>query len=821
MTAAPRHAQPLAAIRVAEVGGGVALAYAGKLFADFGAEVLKAEPPEGDPLRHAPPLVEAGEGAESALFAWLNTNKRGLIADPARLPGLVADCDVLLDARPRAEREALPLAPRGIALALSWFGDSGPYRDFAATDTTCRALSGIFACTGPAEGPPAMLGGIAGEVVGGLAAFNAVAAHLLGGPPGGPLGGPAADGQPARLELSVHEANIAIAEYQATQGLTNPEVERRHGVNRFAPTSPLGVYPCREGWLGVTVVTPAQFRAFCDMIGAPELGRDPRYVMGIERLQHADALEALFAPHLAQRTAMEWFEEALRRRLPFAVVPDMAGLLATPTHRARDAFQRVRIGDAEFEGPTLPQRLTRTPPLATGTAPRLGEHDASPLAARSVTPLAARPVTPQAARPAGALPLAGLRVVDLSMGWAGPLCTRQLADLGTEVIKVEACQYPDWWRGVDPRPAFFESRQYERDLRFCVLNRNKRGITLDLTDPEGAALLRQLVRGADAVVENYAREVLPKLGLDYKVLSAERPDLVMLSMPAFGGEGPWRDARAYGSTLEHASGLPSVSGEPDWPPTTNQLAYGDPIGGLNGAAALLAALLYRQRTGEGQHIDLAQVECLFPLVAPWIVAQSATGSPGPRWGNRHPTQAPHGCFPCGDGEWLAVAVTDDAAWARLCDAIGRPDLGADPALATLDGRRTREGALEAAIADWTRRHDSDAAMQALQAAGIAAGTVRWPTRLREDPHLLARGFWQPAERAFIGAHGQPSAPFRPAGGAPFAVRRPAPTLGEHNAAVLGGELGLDGAALARLAAAGVIGDRAVPVAERKGRASAA
>lgn len=806
MSRPPDAPLPLAHLRVLELGEGVALSYLGKLFADFGAEVLKLEPPGGDPLRREPPLVETGEGMESALFAWLSTNKRSLTADLAtpaglaRAQALLPGCDLLLDGRAPAARADARLGlglPHLVAAELSWFGESGPYRDFAATDAVMRALAGVFACTGPAEGPPSLLGGIAGAVTGALAAFNAVAAALW-------------SGTGRRLEISLHEANIAVAEYQAAQSVTNPEVERRYGVNRFAPSSPLGVYPCREGWLGVTIVTPAQFRAFCEMLALEELADDPRFVVGLDRLRHADALEALFAPRLRERTAEEWFAEAIRRRLPFAVVPEMAALLATPTHRARGAFGPVHCGTARFEGPTLPQRLTRTPPLAGGTAPRAGADDAWPMPAPRRAP---------SQKPAP-LPLAGLRILDLSMGWAGPLCTRQLADLGAEVIKVEACQYPDWWRGVDPRPAFFAERRYEKDVRFGILNRNKAGITLDLTTAEGKALLKRLVREADAVVENYAREVLPKLGLDYAALSAGRPGLVMLSMPAFGLEGPWRDARAYGSTLEHASGLPTVSGAPDWPPTTNQLAYGDPIGGLNAAAALLVALLHRRRTGEGQQIDLSQVECLFPLAAPWIIATSATGTPGPRLGNRHPTQVPHGAFPCAGEGWLVAAAQDDAAWPALARVIGRPDLAAEPALATAQGRRAREAELEAALAAWTRGREAEAAMRALQAAGVAAGALLWPSALKRDPHLAARGFWQVAERAHLGPHAQPSAPFREAGQGPYPIRRPAPTLGEDNAAVLGGLLGLGAAELERLAAARIIGQEAVPASERRARVPA-
>jgi crotonobetainyl-CoA:carnitine CoA-transferase CaiB-like acyl-CoA transferase len=439
---------------------------------------------------------------------------------------------VLLDARPAAE---LDLPPHLVHARISWFGESGPYAGFAATDVTARALAGVFACTGPVDGPPAMLGGMAGEALGGIAAFTAVAAALWGS------GG-------RRLEASIHESNIAIAEYQAAQAVTHPEVERRLGINRFAPTCPLGVYPCREGSLGVTIVTPAQWRSFCEMVGLEELGRDPSLVVGLERLRHADRLDQAFAERLRARTARDWFEEALARRLPFAVVPEMATLLDTPSHRARDAFQRIAMGGATFEGPTVPQRLTRTPPRASGAAPLAAE--AAPALPRVSGASARSP-----------LPLQGLRVLDLSMGWAGPLCTRTLGDLGAEVIKVEAIQYPDWWRGVDPRPAFFTRSATSATSASPSRTATSAGSRWTCRAPRERRCLRRLVARCDAVVENYAREVLPKLGLDYPVLREARPDLVMLSMPAFGAEGPWRDARAYGSTLEHASGLPTVLGE--------------------------------------------------------------------------------------------------------------------------------------------------------------------------------------------------------------------------------------------------------------------
>ena len=773
----------------------MALAYCGKLFADFGATVWKAEAPGGDPLRRQPPLV----GNEGAVFAWANTNKRGITATPARLAALLPGCDLLLDARPPAERAATPLGtnlPGLVSMAISPFGESGPYRDFLANDAVLRGMAGVYFTTGPEAGPPALHGGDAGEVMGALAAFIGAAAALHGRAAGG-----------RRLETSLLEANLAVAEYHIAQAVMTPDHVRRFGVNKHFPTSPQGVFPCAEGWLGVTIVTPAQWRGFCDMVGLPELGRDPDLVVGPNRMARAAELEAQFVPRLLTRSAQSWFEEALTRRLPFVEVPDMARLLALPAHRARSAFGTVEVGGARFEGPALPQYLTRTPPLRHGRAPLAGEHDA----------LAAPAPLPQPAARAEGLPLAGMTVLDLSMGWAGPVCTRMLGDLGARIIKVEACAYPDWWRGVDPRPAFFAEKQYEQNSRFNALNRNKLGISLDLTQPEGVALVKRLVRLSDAVVENYAAEVLPKLGLDYPVLRQERPDLVMVSMAAFGSTGTWKDARAYGSTLEHASGLPSVSGQADWPPMTNHLAYGDPVGGHNAAAALLVALLHRQATGEGQHIDLAQVECMFPLVAPFIVAQSVTGAPGGRLGNRHPGMVPHGVFPCAAPDsWLVLAAQDQAAWGRLARLLGREDLaGLD-----LAARRAREAELEALVAAWSHSRTDEAAMAEAQAAGLQAGVCRHPALLHEDPQLRLRQVFQPTERAFVGSHRQLSSAFRPEGAGPLPVRGAAPTLGQHNAAVLGEILGLSAAELAALATAGIIGTAAVPVGQRRSRASA-
>jgi crotonobetainyl-CoA:carnitine CoA-transferase CaiB-like acyl-CoA transferase len=775
---------PLSAFRILQLGSGIALDYCARLFADFGADVIKLEPPGGDPLRAMPPIVADGE---SGYFAWLNTNKRSVTETPEIRDQLLAGADVLLDGRPPAAigpshndwRRRHP----GLAItAISWFGETGPYRDFAATDAICRALAGLVVLTGAVEGPPTLATEGQSGILAGLTAFIPTVAGLYGRAAG------------ARgFATSVYEASLGVSEYEWAIAWDVGASRSRPGVNRFGRNYPVGIYPTKQGMIGVTIVTPGQWRGICEMMGLPDLAKQPHLSLNTDRLKHSAEIDAAFGPVWLSKTAEAWFELGLAYKLPLAVVPTMEELLRQKVHRDRGAFVPVQVGGKSFEGPVAPLHLESTPPKRGGEAPKAGAHAPAWTVAASPHP------TTQAT--AGALPLTGMRIIDLTMGWAGPTGARHLCDLGAEVIKVEACQYPDWWRGTDLRASFIAEQRYEKIPWFQLMNRNKLDVTLDLTHDEGVALLKRLVAGANAVIENYSSEVLRKLKLDYSVLKDVRPGLVMLSMPAFGSFNAWSECRAYGSTLEQASGLPTITGFPRDPPTMNQTAYGDPVGGFNAAAALIVALLHQQRTGEGQNIDLSQVECMLPLVAQGLIEQSAGGGVAVRVGNRHPAHTPHGCFRCaGDDAWLVIAVTGDDAWRALAGLLGREDLAALKA----SERRAREAELETIIGGWTRDKDADAAMLTLQANGIAAGVARRPFNLLTDPHLVARGFWHQVERPFIGTHYQTSAAFRE-GTEPYPLRRAAPTLGQDNEAILGSRLGLDRDELNRLAELEVIG----------------
>ncbi|MGY3696729.1 crotonobetainyl-CoA:carnitine CoA-transferase CaiB-like acyl-CoA transferase [Bradyrhizobium sp. USDA 3240] len=789
----------LSHLRIVEIGSAAATSYCARLFADFGADVQKIEPPAGDSLRRAAPLTPQGH---SAWFAFLNFNKSSVVLDrndasaTSRLHELIAGSDILLDGRgidaancPGIDLDAIKRNNPGlIHLDLAWFGDRGPYADFAATDSTIRALTGLVKLVGPEQGPPMHAPDFQTGILGGLWGFIAAASSVLGR---------MQDGRGRDSHLSLFEASIAVTEYIMFEAFQRGDIMRRIGVNRFWPTFPVGIYETKQGWLGVTTVTPAQWRAFCEMLGLTDLRDDPTLVMGVDRLQRVAEIEGKILPKLKQRTAQDWFAEGLKRKIPIVPVPEIADLIADEEKRVRGAIVPITVGDETGSSAGTMQRLTGTPPLRGGRVPDLGEQQAR----RDAAP---RVPAPKPA-PTDRLPLEGIRVVDFSMGWAGPICTRTLADLGADVIKIEATQYPDWWRGVDRRPAYVREQMYEKSVRYCIMNRNKRGITLDLTRPKGLALAKRLLADADLVVDNYSVEVLPKLGLGYDVLSKINPKLVMMSMSAFGTGSAHRDCRAYGSTLEQGSGLPSVVGDRDGPPVMSHTAFGDAVGGLNGAAAVLTALIHARLTGQGQFIDLAQIECMMPFAAPWIVAHSIDGKQPAKYGNRHPDFVPHGCFRCdGEDNWIVVAVSDDAMWPRLARLLGREDWAADATLKTDASRRAIEAEIEAAITAWTSARDPDEAMAALQAAGVASGVARLPIDLLDDPQLHARGFIQQVDRAFIGKHPQPSMPFRE-GDAPFAIRSVPPTLGEHNREILSGMLGLSDAELEELTREGIIG----------------
>src|SRR6202171_631569 len=405
----------LSHLRIVEIGSAAAASYCARLFADFGATVQKVEPPRGDPLRRTAPLTPKGQ---SPWFAFLNFNKSSVALDPddtgatLRLMRLIGDCDILIDGRdidnagcPAFDLAALKQRHPGlIHLETSWFGHQGPYANFAATDSTIRALTGLIKLVGPVEGPPMHAPDFKTVSFAGLWGFIATASSVIGR---------TRDGRGRSSALSIFESSIAVTEYIMFESFTRGDIMHRIGVNRLFPTFPVGIYETKRGWLGVTTVTPAQWRAFCEMLGLNDLRDDARLFLGVDRLQHMEELERQFVPKLKQRTAQQWFAEGLKRKIPIVPVPSIGDLLSDEEKRSRGAIVPIRIGDETGFTAGSMQRLTGTPPRRGGSVPAIGE--AQPAVSRSDISTAARAIEPQPHDPKR-LPLEGIRVIDFSMG---------------------------------------------------------------------------------------------------------------------------------------------------------------------------------------------------------------------------------------------------------------------------------------------------------------------------------------------------------------------------------------------------------------------
>jgi formyl-CoA transferase len=393
-------------------------------------------------------------------------------------------------------------------------------------------------------------------------------------------------------------------------------------------------------------------------------------------------------------------------------------------------------------------------------------------------------------------PLAGLRVVEISTTWAGPMCGCILADFGADVIKVEhpqgeiARRVPPHLPGTHPPLSFMHA----------TVNRNKRSLSLDLHRREAQAIALALARRADVLVENFRPGTLARFGLDYAAVRAEKPDIVYVSISGFGHYGPGRDRAGYDPLAQAESGFLSLNGSPDGEPVKSPTFLADDLAGLHAALAALAALRHRDRTGEGQHVDVSLLDAML-FQSTGYLTLAAMGVPLPRMGNEFRIAAPANTYPCRDGRILAGALLD-SQWRRLAALVGRPDLAEDPDFATLEARLARRLEVNALVAGWAADRSVAQALEALEAAGVPAAAVRTYAEAARDPLVAAREMLQPTAQpdgTVVPLTGPPAKLSR----TPVRVRAAAPALGAHDDEILA-ELGFDGAARSRLRAAGVI-----------------
>lgn len=393
--------------------------------------------------------------------------------------------------------------------------------------------------------------------------------------------------------------------------------------------------------------------------------------------------------------------------------------------------------------------------------------------------------------------LAGIRVLDLTRVIAGPFATSLLGDMGAEVIKIEL---PG--RGDDARYGYPDVAGVP--IAFLALNRNKKGITLDVRTPEGAALFRRLVARADVVVENFAAGTMDAWGLGPAALLEENPRLVYAALSGFGHTGPYAGRTSYDIIAQAMGGLMALTGFPDGPPVRGGGALADFIGGVFTAYGVLCALLHRARTGRGQFVDVSNMDAILSMLDNWLTVYGVTGRLPARLGNRHPFTAPYDCFAARDG-WVVIGVGNNRLFRTLMAAIGQPELGRDPRYRSPAARLERHDEVHRIVGDWVAARTVEEVMRTLgpEGANVPCAPVMTVDRLLHDPQVRAREMVVDLPHPVLGTIPVVGVPVK-LSASPGAVSALGPELGQHNAEVYGGLLGLSAEEMARLREAGVI-----------------
>ncbi len=814
-------------ISVVELGGGIASAWCGRLLAGAGADVVVCEPEGGSRLRSAHPLLPNGR---SALSEYLGMYKRSAAVSDAERDRLVARADIVIDevdveagespevVAGRAERFRR-INPGLIAVVCGPFGLTGPYAGRRSSALVDWAMSGYPAITGDPDREPLQGGGPWCAYVNGLTASVGALAALRTAERAGR--GQLVDVAAMDAMTALHQWTIILATHQG--------VRKRRSGNRHAESfHPLGILPCKDGAVCIAVSSPAQWEGFCLALDMPELLDDERFASGGDRFDNAGELDAIILPWLLQRSRREIVERLQDCNVPTSPVLDVLSVQDDEQLADRGFWQAFpHLGDGVV-APSLPVRGS-VAPKGRVRAPDLGEDTAVVLAELGT---GASPPPPTSSPSAPSLPLEGVRIVELSIAWAGPLVGRFCADLGADVVRVEhrasrgtsltpggsPMRAPEGWRwGELPAPAFRGGifpdadpgeRPWNRNGPFNKFQRNKRSLCLDLKDEAGREVFRRLLAEADVLLDNYRPRALDRLGFDFEAVTAINPRIVRLSMSGYGSTGPYRDRGSWGPILEAHSGLAATTGYEGGGPMKQGAAFPDGIGGLTGTFALLDALRERDRTGEAVYVNLSQLESYLSLGGEMLIAASAAGEPPPARGNRSAAFAPQGVYPCrGDDAWVAITVQSDQAWEALAALIGGSLAGS--ALGDAGERQRRHDAIDAEIAAWTRSRDAHDVANLLQEAGIAAGPVLSNLEMVADPHLRARNMIVPIDHPDAGRREFPGFPIR-FSETPVERFAGAPTLGQHNEAVLCDLLGYSGEEYAALLAAGVIADSPTP-----------
>jgi crotonobetainyl-CoA:carnitine CoA-transferase CaiB-like acyl-CoA transferase len=771
-------------LRVVELGD-IPASYATRWLADLGADVIKIEPPGGDPNRLLPPFAGNIEHPERSLtFIHANTNKRSIVldleleADRKSFSKLLESANLLVEATSLGYLEKFgfddqrfrEVFPSLVIISLTPFGRTGPYSHYKGSDAIANATGGFLfgqgdntkgQCTAPSH--------LAYQMAGAMAA-------MLG------LGGvrharEAGAGQ--RIDMSLQEAltfanSSSIARYSRENRL-----ERRPGGKAYGGAG-TNIYRCKDGrYVHFTTNMPHMWKEFAQnwmtdkSLAGPEW-ENPRY-----RDAHSDEVAKAFANFIGQFDADDFANQAQARHLAAAPLNTIGQFVDCEQNRRREWLQEIEhpvIG--KYKAPGAPMRLSLTPMRVRRPAPLLDQHRKEILAELENSP---RPSlkTPIDQRRSLQPMLRGLRMADLTQQYAGPLGTELLAYYGLEVVKIETGTIP--------------SKEREAAVHACM-NRAKLGCTINLRNPDGKELFKQLVAKSDVVVDNFSSGVLERLGFSFDELQKINPAIVQAVMPGWGLSGPLKSWVAWGWQLLAYTGIMRLWGYPDSPMETRcKIAWPDRVGSVTMALGVLAALEYQARTGRGQFIEAGMLEAQGSMMGPAILDYTVNGNEWDAMGYREilgEPYAPYGCYPCfGEDNWIIIACAGDEEWKATVNLIGKSSWAVDSKFASKAGRKEHYEELDRKLSEWTQKYTAKQVFRVLQEAGVAAGIPSSGEDLFHDIHLRSRGHIVETEAQPWGKithHGLPGIPSLSQANA----ARSAPWIGAHNAEVFGRILGL-------------------------------
>jgi crotonobetainyl-CoA:carnitine CoA-transferase CaiB-like acyl-CoA transferase len=792
--------------RVVDLSQGIAGAYATKVLADAGADVVIVEPPEGSPLRRRSASGAAVDPTVGGvLFQYLACSKRSVVVDLDDATNLKLVRELLrhADSIVWSEESTLcwhlalsvenirELAPAATVVALSGFGRSGPWAGRPSNDFIWQSLAGSAWNHGSSDDTPLMFGGTLGDFA--LGTLGALA--MLVGKARASRSGPGELIDVSALEVLALTHTMFPITFQ-------DHAKRPYRAKRNSSIP--SIHPSSDGWIGFWVTTGQQWLDFCTMIEQFDWLEDPSLGLMDNRALRSDELIEAIERWTSERTTEEIIEFASLLRLPVAPIGNGETLPTFDHFVERQTY--VPNPRSGFPQPDVWYRSTGAFRRPFAPSPLLGEHTEEVRAELAAAAPGEREVSGDET-----LPFEGVRIIDMTAFWAGPIISHPLAMLGADVIHVEAVKRPDGIRMAATIP-MSEEGWWETSPFFNGTNTCKRGLTLDLQTETGRDLLKRLVAQADAVIENYSPRVMDQLGLSYDELKAIKPDIIVVRAPAFGITGPWRDRVGYAPTIDQASGLAWVTGEPGGRPLLIGAAS-DALGGLHGSMALMLALEHRRRTGEGALVESPQVGTALQFSAEQVAEFAANDFLLERIGNRSPVLAPQGVyrtadraatFPgVGEDDWLAISVEDDTQWRALCSVLGLTGNEEDLDLA---GRQREHDHIDATIRAVVRDRDAEALAAELACAGVPACRVVPPHEADRIEPLVASGYFEFVSKQVVGTMRVPRFPLRSSRGPSAWNRRPAPGLGEHNHEILAGLLGLGDDAIEQLAASGVIGN---------------